>query len=117
MALPTNTYSSYDAKGNREDLEDIIYDISPTDTPFLSNAKKIKAKGVFHEWQTDVLDTAAANKQLEGDDATGNTLAATTRFGNYCQISRKVIVGESSADNNAGTLQRRGGCFWTVKRC
>jgi len=104
MSLPTNTYSSYDAKGNREDLEDIIYDISPTDTPFLSNAKKIKAKGVFHEWQTDVLDTAAANKQLEGDDATGNTLAATTRYGNYCQISRKVIVvsGTQEAIDKAG---------------
>jgi hypothetical protein len=104
MSLPTNTYSSYDAKGNREDLENIIYDISPTDTPFLSNAGRVKAKGVFHEWQTDVLDTAAANKQLEGDDATGNTLASTTRYGNYCQIARKVVVvsGTQEAIDKAG---------------
>jgi len=104
MSLPTNTYSSYDARGNREDLEDVIYDISPTDTPFLSNAGRTKAKAVFHEWQTDALSSAAANKQLEGDDATGNTLSATTRYGNYCQISRKVVVvsGTQEAIDKAG---------------
>lgn len=104
MSLPTNTFSKYDAVGNREDLEDIIYDISPTDTPFLSNAGKVKAKGVFHEWQTDSLASAATNTQLEGDDATGNTLSATTRYGNYCQIARKVVVvsGTQEAVDKAG---------------
>jgi hypothetical protein len=104
VSLPTNTYTNYDAKGNREDLEDVIYDISPTDTPFLSNAGRVKAKGVFHEWQIDALDSAGANKQLEGDDATGNTLAATTRYGNYCQIARKVVVvsGTQEAIDKAG---------------
>lgn len=104
MALPDNTFSSYDAIGNREDLEDIIYDISPTDTPFLSNAGRAKATAVFHEWQTDSLDSAGSNQALEGDDATGQTLAATTRLGNYCQISDKVIVvsGTQEAVNKAG---------------
>lgn len=104
MTLPTNTFSSYDAVGNREDLEDVIYNISPMDTPFLSRADKVKATAVFHEWQTDSLKAAAANKQLEGDDATGNTLTATTRYGNYCQISRKVVVvsGTQRAVNPAG---------------
>jgi len=104
MALPTNTFSSYDAIGNREDLEDIIYDISPMDTPFLSNAGRVNATAVFHEWQTDVLDTAATNQALEGDDATGGSLAATTRYGNYCQISDKVVVvsGTQDAVNSAG---------------
>jgi len=104
MSLPTNTYTNYDANGNREDLENVIYDISPTDTPFLSSAGRTKAKAVFHEWQTDALDSAGANKQLEGDDATGNTLAATTRYGNYCQIARKVVVvsGTQEAIDKAG---------------
>jgi len=95
---------TYAAKGNREDLEDIIYDISPTDTPFLSNAGRVKASAVFHEWQTDALTAAAANKQLEGADNTANTLAATTRYGNYCQISSKGIVvsGTQEAVNKAG---------------
>lgn len=104
MTLPTNTFSSYDATGNREDLEDVIYDISPMDTPFLSRLERTKATAVFHEWQTDTLTAAGANRQLEGDDATGNTLAATTRRGNYCQISRKVVVvsGTQRAVNPAG---------------
>jgi hypothetical protein len=104
MSLPTNTYSKYDSVGNREDLEDVIYDISPTETPFLSNAGRTKAKAVFHEWQTDVLAAAAANKKLEGDDATGNTLAATTRYGNYTQISAKTVVisGTLEAIDKAG---------------
>ena len=104
MALPTNTFSGYDAIGEREDLEDIIYNISPTDTPFTSMAAKVKARGVFHEWQTDSLAAAATNTQLEGDDATGNTLSATTRVGNYCQISRKVVVisGTLEAVDKAG---------------
>lgn len=92
MAQPAATFSTYDSIGEREDLEDIIYDISPTDTPFLSNAGRIKAKGVFHEWQTDALAAAAANKHIEGNDATGSTATATTRYGNYCQISQKTIV-------------------------
>lgn len=104
MSLPTNTFSSYDAIGNREDLENMIFDISPMETPFVSRAEKVKATAVFHEWQTDALAAAAANKQLEGDDATGNTLSATTRYGNYCQISRKVVVvsGTQRAVNTAG---------------
>lgn len=92
MSLPTNTYTQYDVNGNAEDFENVIWDISPTDTPFMSNIAKVKADNVFHQWQTDVLTAAGANKQLEGDNATGTTLAATTLYGNYCQISRKVIV-------------------------
>lgn len=91
MAVPTNTVSTVSAIGNREDLADAIYMISPMDTPFLSEAKKSKASAVYHEWQTDALDAAAANRAIEGDDATANTFAATTRVGNYCQISRKTI--------------------------
>lgn len=91
MAVPTNTVSTVSAIGNREDLADIIYDISPMDTPFLSEAAKSKASAVYHEWQTDALEAAGANRAIEGDDATAATFNATTRVGNYCQISRKTI--------------------------
>lgn len=91
MAVPTNTVTTVSAIGNREDLVNIIYDISPMDTPFLSEASKGSASAVYHEWQTDALDAAAANRQVEGDDATANTFVATTRVGNYCQISRKTV--------------------------
>ena len=61
MAIVTNTFQTYGAIGNREDLSDIIYNISPTDTPFMSSIGKEKAAGTLHEWQTDALAAAAAN--------------------------------------------------------
>ena len=91
MAVPTNTVTAHSAIGNREDLVNLIYDISPMDTPLLSESSKNSATAVYHEWQTDELDAAAANRAIEGDDATANTFVATTRLGNYCQISQKTI--------------------------
>ena len=86
------TYQTYDTIGIREDLQDAIYDISPTTTPFMSTIGKTKAKNTYHEWQTDSLaDANVDNAQLEGADATSATLTPTTRVGNYTQISDKVI--------------------------
>lgn len=104
MAAPTNTVTTFSAIGNREDLANIIYNISPTDTPFLSQAAKSRASAVYHEWQTDALEAAGANRRIEGDDATANTFVATTRIGNYCQISSKTISvsGTQRSSNPAG---------------
>lgn len=104
MAVPTNIVSTISAIGNREDLADMIYDISPTETPFLNGIARNKASGVYHEWQTDVLEAAAANRQIEGDATNANTFQATTRVGNYCQISKKQVVvsGTQRAVNSAG---------------
>ena len=66
MAVVTGTFKTYEAIGNREDLEDIIFDISPTETPFVSNIDRVDADAVLHEWQTDVLAAAATNQTLEG---------------------------------------------------
>ena len=72
MATPANTVSTYDAIGNREDLSDMIYDISPTQTPFISGISREAADATNHEWQTDSLATAVSddNAVIEGDDAT-----------------------------------------------
>lgn len=104
MAVPTNTVTRHAMIGSREDLANVIYDVTPYDTYFLSNAKKFDCKGVFHEWQTDALEAAAANRQIEGDDATANTYVASVRVGNYCQISRKTISvsGTGRAVDTAG---------------
>lgn len=104
MALPTNTWTSFSAIGNREDLADVIYNISPTDTPFLSGIPKEGASAVYSEWQTDSLRAAGANINLEGDDATGATLAATTRVGNYQQILEQTVIvsGTQRAADTAG---------------
>ena len=58
MAQPANTFDTYDAKGNREDLSNIIYSISPTDTPFMTAASRSTADATYKEWQTDALASA-----------------------------------------------------------
>lgn len=100
MAIVTNTYLTFSAKGIREDLTDIIYNISPTQTPFMSNAGKTKATQTFHEWQTDSLAAAQTNNaQLQGDDVgTFDPATATTRLGNYTQILRKTVVISDTLD-------------------
>lgn len=105
MAVPTGTYQRFTAIGMKEDLEDVINDISPLDTPFLSNIQRKKATSTFHEWQTDALDSAAAtNAQIEGDDANTNTAVPSVRLGNYTQISTKVprVSGTLRASDTAG---------------
>lgn len=93
MAVIANTFTTYAAIGQREDLSDVIDMISPTDTPFLSMLKKSKASGRFFEWQTDALDAAANNAHIEGDDVTSFTaVTPSTRWGNYTQISRKTFI-------------------------
>lgn len=106
MALVSGTATRYDMKGLREDLSDVIYNISPEETPFMSSAGKgPKASQTLVEWQTDSLAAVdTANAQLEGDDASYSTPAATVRVGNYCQISRKTLVlsGTLEAVDKAG---------------
>ena len=105
MAQPTNTFDTYDAVGIREDLQDVIYSISPTDTPFMSSAAREAVKNTFHEWQTDALAAAATNNAvIEGDDATLDASVATARIGNYTQIMDKTVVttGTQEAVDKAG---------------
>lgn len=97
MTQPTNVYSAYDAsgstgvgKGNREDLVNTVYDISPTDTPVLTALPRTKATAVLHEWTTHALAAAAANEKIEGDDATIDAAAPKTRLNNRTAISNKV---------------------------
>ena len=92
MAQPANTFDSYDVKGIREDLENVIYDISPEETPFYSSLKKVKASNTYHEWQTDSLRSSAANAHIEGDDTAGEARVATTRLGNRTQIFKNAVI-------------------------
>ena len=99
------TFTAHTAIGQREDLTDIIYDISPTETPFMSSIGKTKATAVYHEWQTDSLAAATtANAAIEGADATSTTLSPTVRLGNYTQIIQKTVQVSGTLDtvNKAG---------------
>jgi hypothetical protein len=101
MTQPTNTFDSYTAKGNREDLQDKIYMVSPESTPVLSAGRRFTATSKFHEWQRDSL--AAPNKDnavVEGDDRTGTSLTATDRVGNYVQLFDKVAVVTSTQEQS-----------------
>jgi len=104
MAQPTNLYDTYDTTGIREDLVDVIYNVSPEDTPILSAIPRTTAKSTKHEWQLDSLATPATNAVIEGDEATVDAMTATTRAFNYCQISDKVIAvsGTQAAVDAAG---------------
>ena len=94
-----STYKTYDTVGIREDLQNAIYDISPTTTPFMSTVGRSTAKNTLHEWQTDSLAAVNLNNAaVEGADAVAPTLAPTTRVGNYTQISDKVVQVSTTDD-------------------
>lgn len=104
MTIVSGTLTTFATIGQREDLADEIFMISPTETPFMAAVGKTKATAVTHEWQTDTLAAAAANAQLEGDDFTFATPAVTTRLANALQISYETVVVSktASAVNTAG---------------
>lgn len=100
MTAFTTTYQAHQAIGQREDLQDTIFDISPMDTPFISGLKRGKAKATTHEWQTDSLaDATNDNAAIEGDDITAiDAVTPTKRVGNYLQISRKLVLVSGTLD-------------------
>lgn len=110
MAAPTNTFLTTAAIGNREDLSDTIYRISPTTTPLLNMAAKAKATATLHEWQTQDLAAAASNAQAEGDDAVAVVVTPTVRLSNRTQISTKTVIvsGTQQAVLSAGRKDEMG---------
>jgi hypothetical protein len=104
MTAPAGAFQTFQAVGNREDLEDVIYSISPTETPFFTMASRVEATAVLHEWQTDALVSATTNAQVEGDDAANGTSTPTSRLGMYCQIASKyaVVTDTQQAVDKAG---------------
>ena len=104
MANPVGTFQTHQAIGNREDLTDMIYNIAPTETPFMRMAARAKATAVKHEWQTDTLAAAAANAQTEGDTPTNITVTPTTSLFGATQISSKTfnISGTQQVVRKAG---------------
>jgi len=99
-------FKTYDATAIREDLSDVIYDISPTDTPFMSSiAGKGSVSNTLFEWQTEALAAAVINNyHVEGADAGTAATTVTARVTNQTQISKKVVEvsGSHEAVNNAG---------------
>lgn len=102
MAQVASTFETYDAVGNREELADRIWSITPEETPFLSLIGRKTVESIHPEWQTDALATPdLTNNRPEGNDWTYDALTATTRVGNYTQISDKPIIVSRTQDKTS----------------
>ena len=104
MAAATGTFQTYQSIGTREDLSNVIYNISPSDTPFMSMVGRGKATNTLHEWQTDVLDSVGANAHVEGNEYTFAAQTPTVRLNNQTQISAKTVIvaGTQQVTSKAG---------------
>lgn len=105
MAAPTNTVATSSLIGLREDLENTIYNISPAETPFISNAGRVKVSSTKHEWLIDQLNSVDLNNAVaQGDDASMDAASQPTRVGNFTQIMDKtlVVAGTTEATDKAG---------------
>ncbi len=92
MVQVTGAFDTYTAIGNREQLANAIYMITPEDTPLMTLIGREPIEGTHPEWQTDKLAAPGANAQVEGDTWTFAAFLPTQRVGNYSQISDKKIV-------------------------
>ena len=93
MAIVTNTFTHFDAKGIRESLSDVIANISPEETPFQSNVGSKSVSNTYFEWQKDSLAAADATARISGDDVSSfDSTASTTRVGNYTHILRRTVI-------------------------
>lgn len=91
-------FTSYDAVGIKEDVSDIISNISPTKTPFTTLIGKGTVNNRLFQWQEDELAAPRANAQVEGFTAADATLAATTLRTNNTQIFEKTIKVSGTED-------------------
>ena len=107
MAQPANTFDSYDQVGIREDLSDVITNITPEATPFFSKCGKTTANNTLVEWQTDTLRNSAANAHIEGDATAAQAAVATSRLNNRTQIFKNsVLVSDTDEGLNKAGRQR-----------
>lgn len=111
----TGVFNSFDVgTGNREDLLDIITNISPMDTLFLSSFEKVPANNIVHEWLVDILapfgdpDVGDADvvAVAEGSDATFDPLVARKRLCNLTHIIRRTFdVSDTQRDINTAGIR------------
>ena len=91
MTLATNAFTTYLAVGIKENVSNIINNVSPAETPFYSMVKKFAVTNRLYQWQTDTLNIPAANAQLEGDVVSVSASTATTMLTNRTQIAYKSM--------------------------
>jgi len=104
MAKVTNAFDTYSATSDREDLSNIIYNISPMQTPFMSSIGKRSINNVVFDWQTEVLATPVSTGELEGFELSRSASVATTRVSNVAMISKRdaTVSGSQESSDPAG---------------
>lgn len=95
---------TYDEPTNREDLTDVITNLSPTETPITSMIGKTKAKATYHEFPEDELADAAVNAHVEGEKDVAVAAPARVRKGNHTQIMKRgyAVTNSQQAVDKAG---------------
>ena len=104
MAKVTNAFDTYSATADREDLSNIIYNISPMQTPFMSSIGSRNVKNVVFDWQTESLPTPSSSGELEGFELSRSAATATVRKSNVCMISKRdaTVSGSQEVSDAAG---------------
>lgn len=102
--------------GNREELADKIYRITPDETPFLSLIGHSPIETTHPEWQIDTLATPDnTNNQPEANDWSYPALTATSRVGNYAQISEKPLIVSATQDKTDSAGRKSELAYQVVK--
>lgn len=115
MPTVSGTLKTFDQVGKREDVEDIIYDISPTDTPMLTSIGTSTAGATLHQWLQDSLAPVATNANVEGADAgTASTVTQTVKTANT-QIFDKVVQVSGTAEA-VGTYGRTSDLAYAIAK-
>jgi hypothetical protein len=91
-------FTSYDQVGKKEDVSDVISNISPTKVPFQTMIGSEKVTNTLFQWQEDSLRAVQVNAKVEGFTASDASLTATTMRNNYTQILEKTIKVSETAD-------------------
>ena len=111
MPQVANAFTTYQAKGNREDFSNAIYNIDPFDTPIVSGARRRNVKNRTFDWQSEHLPNVDPNNaQIEGFELVRSVGKPTVRLTNVTQISKRdaTVSGSQEASDAAGKGSEMG---------
>lgn len=87
-------------KNIREDLGNVIFNVTPFMTPFTSGISQTRATADTHEWLTDTYEDAVdTNSRVEAGLPQTSTAGTTrVRLGNFIQIADKTVTVTKKAE-------------------
>lgn len=92
-------WTAYDVVGKKEDISNVISNISPTATPFDSSIGEESISNTLFQWQEDALAAVnLTNKAIQGADAVETAPVTTVMRQNYTQILTKSLKVADTTD-------------------